>query len=203
MPRNSESRLWYVYEKARAEPLISAQKESTRKESTRLMTLVERANASSTGNLVHELTNPELSSEIKQIAGALKQVMKLLNVRTLTGCFGKNKPQTASTKGIHLAVLDKMEMLHARLEALREDMRQRRRVKTGAEKLTLSPETDVTAQDLRDLQLFQQNRKFGPRSGMRPSERYARAVKFELDPPSNIPKILEKNPDVLDARVQL
>ncbi|KAK3245850.1 hypothetical protein CYMTET_44671 [Cymbomonas tetramitiformis] len=171
--------------------------------STRLMKMLEKAGGDSTRNLVHVLTDHELRIEISLITGTFKQIIRLLGVRTLSGFLGKKKSEVATAKGIHMAVLEKMETTHARLEGLKQEARRRRKANSDAEKTRLSQQQIPTTQDLRDLELFQHNRKYGPRSGMRPSERYARAIKFDLDPPSNIPGILQKNPEVLDALVRL
>ncbi|KAK3235545.1 hypothetical protein CYMTET_54252 [Cymbomonas tetramitiformis] len=61
----------------------------------------------------------------------------------------------------------------------------------------------ISEEDIALVDAFQRYSRFGPRSGMRPSERYHRAVKFNLNPSADVLSILERWPEKMDDIVRL
>ncbi|KAK3288636.1 hypothetical protein CYMTET_3854 [Cymbomonas tetramitiformis] len=162
-------------------------KRPTINRSTTIMQLVE--NADDGNPYLHEEDDQMLRNRLAKMGKCLKWVSRET----------KSKADKARFDSSLAFVAQSVERLKARC-GLIKDLLRKRCAKDRASRLKLSIATrGITVQDIERVKSFQVARKFGPRSGMRVSERYRRALKFDLDPPEGILEIVARWPEKLDA----
>ncbi|KAK3255181.1 hypothetical protein CYMTET_35654 [Cymbomonas tetramitiformis] len=135
-----------------------------------------------------DLSEAELVSEVDELKGTLRKIAETAKLLDRP-CFDATRERREAVKRRHG---DLVRVLNERRK-LSDEIRIRERYQCRG----------ISEKDIAMVDAFQRNSKFGPRSGMRPSERYHRAVRFKLNPPTDVLNILERWPEKMDAIVQL
>ncbi|KAK3235441.1 hypothetical protein CYMTET_54335 [Cymbomonas tetramitiformis] len=100
---------------------------------------------------------------------------------------------------IRTFVAQNVERLKSRCGLIKDTLRRRRAKEHASRIRSSSAARGITVQDVERVNAFQLARKFGPRAGMSVSERYRRALKFDLHPPEGILEIVRRWPEKLDV----
>lgn len=155
--------------------------------STAMMHMIESADD---GNpYLHEEDDSALRKRLRVMEKSLKTIRRDDDFQS-----GRNRVDNARA-----FVAQSVERLRSRCELIKDILRKRRGRREAERARRWTTARNITAEDVERVRQFQLARKFGPRAGMRVSERYKRALKFDLDPPQGILDIVARWPEKLDV----
>ncbi|KAK3288863.1 hypothetical protein CYMTET_3687 [Cymbomonas tetramitiformis] len=187
MHNKNNGRLDQVFSK-----VLTKRKPSSPNGSTQAMLALEAADD---GNpYLNDETDLQLRARLVRMRAAVEVVHPRKN---------RKGDKATETVAYHATVTETLSRFRSRVNDVERILAERSEGRVSEEEIRELRKRNLSAEDLKLVDSFQVCKKYGPRSGMRPSERYFRAVKFALNPPDGILEILKKWPERLDREVCL